>query len=70
MIVGVATKLGLCTVAEGVKTEDQLATVTRLGLDDAQGYLVGEPARTPVSNRTFSDALVSSVPRASRTTRR
>jgi diguanylate cyclase (GGDEF)-like protein len=35
--------LGLEVTAEGVETETELALVTRLGCDLAQGYLVGRP---------------------------
>ena len=47
LIVSVAAALDVQTVAEGVETSDQLATVTRLGVDYAQGYLLGRPARVP-----------------------
>lgn len=42
-IVGLAHQLGLRAVAEGVETDDQLATVRRLGCDLVQGYLLGRP---------------------------
>lgn len=51
LIVSVAAALGVQTVAEGVETSDQLATVTRLGVDYAQGYLLGRPARVPTPKR-------------------
>ena len=47
LIVSVAAALDIRTVAEGVETSDQLAAVTRLGVDYAQGYLLGRPTRTP-----------------------
>ena len=47
LIVSVAAALDIRTVAEGVETSDQLATVTRLGVDYAQGYLLGHPTRVP-----------------------
>ena len=47
LIVSVAETLGIKTVAEGVETTEQLNTVTRLGVDYAQGYLLGHPARVP-----------------------
>ena len=37
-VVGMASALGLTTVAEGVETEAQLAELVRLGCDDAQGW--------------------------------
>ncbi len=42
-IVGLAHQLGLEALAEGVETEEQLATVRRLGCDLVQGYLLGRP---------------------------
>ena len=47
LIVSVAETLGIKTVAEGVETTEQLNAVTRLGVDYAQGYLLGRPARVP-----------------------
>ncbi|WP_420450567.1 putative bifunctional diguanylate cyclase/phosphodiesterase [Ilumatobacter sp.] len=47
LIVGVATTLDIRTIAEGVETERQLETVRRLGVDYAQGYLLGRPRRAP-----------------------
>jgi EAL domain-containing protein (putative c-di-GMP-specific phosphodiesterase class I) len=32
------------TIAEGVETEEELATLRRLGVPLAQGYLLGRPA--------------------------
>ncbi|HSL57105.1 MAG TPA: EAL domain-containing protein [Acidimicrobiales bacterium] len=43
LIVALARTLGLRSVAEGVETEVQLAEVRRLGVDRAQGYLLGRP---------------------------
>jgi EAL domain-containing protein (putative c-di-GMP-specific phosphodiesterase class I)/response regulator RpfG family c-di-GMP phosphodiesterase len=40
---GMAQKLGLVTVAEGVETADELALVRELGCDNVQGYLVAKP---------------------------
>jgi diguanylate cyclase (GGDEF)-like protein len=42
-VVGLAHQLGLKVLAEGVETDDQLATVRRLGCDLFQGYLNGRP---------------------------
>ena len=36
--------LELKVVAEGVETEDQLATLAALGCDYAQGYLFSKPS--------------------------
>jgi diguanylate cyclase len=43
-IVNLAHTLGLKVVAEGVETELQLATLTEIGCDYAQGYLFSRPA--------------------------
>jgi EAL domain-containing protein (putative c-di-GMP-specific phosphodiesterase class I)/response regulator RpfG family c-di-GMP phosphodiesterase/HPt (histidine-containing phosphotransfer) domain-containing protein len=40
---GMAQKLGLVTVAEGVETVGELALVRELGCDNVQGYLVAKP---------------------------
>jgi EAL domain-containing protein (putative c-di-GMP-specific phosphodiesterase class I)/PAS domain-containing protein len=42
-IVGLAAGLGTTTVAEGVEDEETLAVVRALGVDVAQGYLLGRP---------------------------
>jgi EAL domain-containing protein (putative c-di-GMP-specific phosphodiesterase class I) len=38
-----ARTLGLRCVAEGVETEEQLATLKAKGCDTGQGYLIGKP---------------------------
>jgi EAL domain-containing protein (putative c-di-GMP-specific phosphodiesterase class I) len=43
-IMGVAGALNLRTVAEGIETPRQLASVTALGCDLGQGFLLGRPA--------------------------
>ena len=42
--IAMAHGLELKVVAEGVETEDQLATLAALGCDYAQGYLFSKPA--------------------------
>jgi EAL domain-containing protein (putative c-di-GMP-specific phosphodiesterase class I) len=42
-IVGMARALGLSTVPEGVETEAQLARLSELGCDFAQGFHLGRP---------------------------
>lgn len=44
LIVGVAQTMGIRTIAEGVETNEQLEQLTRLGVDYAQGYLLGRPS--------------------------
>jgi predicted signal transduction protein with EAL and GGDEF domain len=43
VVLSLAGSLGLLTVAEGVETADQLATLRRLGADAAQGYHLARP---------------------------
>lgn len=42
-IVGVAENFGLATVAEGVEDEASLELLTEMGVDCAQGFLLGRP---------------------------
>ncbi|UXI67868.1 EAL domain-containing protein [Tahibacter amnicola] len=42
-VVGMADSLGCDIVAEGVETDEQLATLDSLGCKYAQGYLIGKP---------------------------
>lgn len=42
--IGLASSLGLRTVAEGVETQEQLALLGELGCDVAQGFLIHRPA--------------------------
>jgi EAL domain-containing protein (putative c-di-GMP-specific phosphodiesterase class I)/ActR/RegA family two-component response regulator len=41
--IGIAQRLGLQTVAEGVETEDDWALLREIGCDIAQGYFIGRP---------------------------
>ncbi len=43
-IVTMANRLGLRVVAEGIETAEQLEVVRELGIDWAQGFLLGRPA--------------------------
>lgn len=43
VVLGLARSLGLTAVAEGVETAEQLAMLSELGCDEAQGYFVGVP---------------------------
>jgi EAL domain-containing protein (putative c-di-GMP-specific phosphodiesterase class I) len=43
-VTSLAHELGLEVVAEGIETADQLAALTALGVDKAQGYLFSAPA--------------------------
>jgi diguanylate cyclase (GGDEF)-like protein len=44
-IIELASSFGMTTIAEGVETRAQLATVVELGCAEAQGFLFGEPKR-------------------------
>ncbi len=50
LIVAVAGSMNISTVAIGVEESAQLDTITRLGVDAAQGFLVGRPSRFPAGN--------------------
>lgn len=43
-VVSLAQAFGHATVAEGVEDEETLAVLAELGVDQAQGYLLGRPA--------------------------
>ncbi|WP_231728566.1 sensor domain-containing phosphodiesterase [Arthrobacter sp. EPSL27] len=46
-MVSFASQIGACLVAEGIETPAELATVTDLGVDAGQGYLLGRPSVLP-----------------------
>ena len=48
-MLGLAGELGVRTLAEGVETGDQLARVTDLGCDLAQGFFLGRPLGADVA---------------------
>jgi EAL domain-containing protein (putative c-di-GMP-specific phosphodiesterase class I) len=50
-LIGLAHDFGMTCVAEGVETAEQLACLTNLGCDLAQGYLLGRPE--PASRLDF-----------------
>ena len=55
-ITELAHGLGLMATAEGVETVDQLRTLTELGCDQAQGYLISPPI-PPDELRTWKQAF-------------
>ena len=42
-VIGLAQKLGLSVVAEGIETAEVLAAIAKLGCDAAQGYFISPP---------------------------
>lgn len=46
-LIAFAHETGSSVVAEGVETEEEMATLRQLGVDTAQGYLLGRPAELP-----------------------
>ena len=63
-IVDLAHRLGAIVVAEGIETEQQRATLTALGCDAFQGFLLGRP--TEMQSDSWSDAgvMIGSLPSA------
>lgn len=48
-LVLLARDIGASAIAEGVELESDLTTIRKLGIDAAQGYLLGEPTTDPES---------------------
>ncbi|MFB9353164.1 EAL domain-containing protein, partial [Streptomyces heliomycini] len=46
-LIGFATETGSRLVAEGVETQEELATLREIGICKAQGYLLGRPGALP-----------------------
>ena len=59
-IVTIAHSLGLSAVAEGVETNDQLASLRAIGCDFAQGYFLGRPATADVFLDSIDRVLAAS----------
>lgn len=47
-VVGLANKLGINTVAEGVETRNQAECLNKLGVDYLQGFYSGRPEEVPI----------------------
>lgn len=56
MIIAMAKALRLTTVAEGVESESQRASLASMGCDVLQGYLLGRPMRAKDFERQFLSA--------------
>jgi EAL domain-containing protein (putative c-di-GMP-specific phosphodiesterase class I) len=50
-LIGFARETGAELIAEGVETESELATLRKLGVHKAQGYLLGRPAPFETAQR-------------------
>lgn len=62
-IVDLAESLGMRIIAEGVETKEQLSWLRRLGIDAAQGYLLGKPMPpTHVSARPVPGGPAADAP--------
>lgn len=55
-VVGLATGLGMTTVAEGVETAEQLGSLKAEGCEQAQGYFFSRPRPAPEIRAMFTDA--------------
>ena len=65
-IVDLGHRLGLTVVAAGVETAPQLAAVSQLGCDEAQGYLLGVPVPADQFARVLASARVLATQRRPR----
>ncbi|TPI60544.1 EAL domain-containing protein [Mesorhizobium sp. B3-1-7] len=50
-VIGLGAELGITVTAEGVETEAQLDMLRKAGCGEAQGYLIGVPAKAAEVNR-------------------
>lgn len=57
-LVDLASRLGALVVAEGIETAGQLAMARDLGIDAAQGYLLGRPGKSVDVDRVDIESLV------------
>lgn len=48
-VIGVARRLGMSVVVEGIETSEELEFVSALGADEVQGYFLGRPGPDPRS---------------------
>ena len=56
---GLATTLGMKTIAEGVETEAELACIRSEGCDEVQGYLTGRPMSAKAARAMFEPACLA-----------
>jgi EAL domain-containing protein (putative c-di-GMP-specific phosphodiesterase class I) len=56
--IGIAHRLGLLAVAEGVETEDDWTLLREMGCDTAQGYFIGRPMPADALRAWWADWLL------------
>ncbi|HEU4667311.1 MAG TPA: EAL domain-containing protein, partial [Arthrobacter sp.] len=56
-MVGFAREIGASLIAEGIETEAELAAVRELGMNAAQGYLLGRPTVATVEWALWSGSI-------------
>ncbi|MBF0220432.1 MAG: EAL domain-containing protein, partial [Gammaproteobacteria bacterium] len=55
-VASMCQEIGMEVVAEGIETEEQLATVSNLGINEGQGYLLARPMSADAM-KSFVDRL-------------
>ncbi|TIX38916.1 MAG: EAL domain-containing protein, partial [Mesorhizobium sp.] len=56
-VIGLGAQLGITVTAEGVETEAQLDMLRKAGCVEAQGYLIGVPAKAAQINRLLRSGM-------------
>jgi len=59
-------RIGARVLAEGIERRSDLATVTALGVDLGQGYLLGRPAAEPALPRSMEQLRLQAARRVAR----
>ncbi len=62
-VAALGSSLGLSIIAEGVETEEQLATIYLNGCKQVQGYLFGRPLAPEAAEALVAKVLAAGVPR-------
>jgi diguanylate cyclase (GGDEF)-like protein len=61
-IIALAKSLDMCTIAEGVETQEQLDQIRELNCDFCQGYLFSKPLSAEAARDLLIDGIVSPSP--------